>query len=470
MKITRSIYSKFLKCESSILLPETSREQVYSDTNYMKILFGEKLGVTTEYANFPFWKDTETLENIKSGKSFINGSLQFEDLSCSIDAFQREEGKNVLYLVKTSSKTIEQYRKLLSYTNYVVTKLELKIDEYQLVTLEKKKLEELDFRPLFAHKLIPKESLESEEEVSQQISRIVSILNKKIALADLRKCFGVKACSNTKLCYEHSDEETIFDLRNGGENPRLLFASGKKTLDSLDGEIEWNRQQKIQITVAKTKQIHIESENLNQFLNSIQYPIFAIDFEAVISVFPPLPEYVPHEPVPFCFTISQKKSVEEPFETSGFFVEDVKLDSLEKLFSSFMNQIGDRGTILCFDDMLEKKILKKLFELFPNSQTSYDSLAERIVDIATPFEKFWVYHDSQKGSTKLKDIDRTFGFQAYANQTILNGLEAQNTYLSHLRIRKNVDVLNEILSYCKKDSEILYSILDFLESLRGQYA
>jgi hypothetical protein len=107
--------------------------------------------------------------------------------------------------------------------------------------------------------------------------------------------------------------------------------------------------------------------------------------------------------------------------------------------------------------------------LFPEYALFADDVIGRLTDLIVPFRGFNYYHPSQKGSASLKKVLPAVTGQGYDELAIAKGDDAS---LAFLRItfedvskEEVAEVRQQLLSYCKLDTEGMVKIIGRLEQI-----
>jgi hypothetical protein len=66
--------------------------------------------------------------------------------------------------------------------------------------------------------------------------------------------------------------------------------------------------------------------------------------------------------------------------------------------------LGERGSVVVYNQTFEKGVLAELGESFPEYRTWVKQIHDRIVDLCIPFRNFSYYHPMQKGSASMKRV------------------------------------------------------------------
>jgi hypothetical protein len=141
-------------------------------------------------------------------------------------------------------------------------------------------------------------------------------------------------------------------------------------------------------------------------------------------------------------------------------------------FGELRKAIGNKGSILVYNQKFEEDILRGLAQAYPEHQDWVDLACSRMVDLLTPFRSFAYYHPAQNGSASIKAVMPALTGRGYDGLDIAVGDEASLAYLDmtygnmasaeKARTRKDLEV------YCGRDTEGMMWIVDTLKEMIGQ--
>lgn len=281
-------------------------------------------------------------------------------------------------------------------------------------------------------------------------------------------CRSPKDCRSKEKCWKGVELGDIFSLREGREISIQLFNSGIRYMKDIPPETDLNTAQKIQIASSLENRPFINKEKIRDFINKVIYPVSFLDFETVNPSLPIFRSTAPYQHVPFLFSLhildENKNIIHKTWISRDH--NDPRKEILEKLKEWIPES---SGSIVCFNDMIEKKCLKDSAAVYPEYQTWAQNAILRFQDISNIFRNFQYYHPLQNGSASLKSIYPALtGEPGYGELTIKDGGSANMEYLQFLLQEKEADpkLLRDLEVYCSMDTyamvRIFLKLQDFL--------
>ncbi len=338
------------------------------------------------------------------------------------------------------------------------------------------------------------------------IEDMVNRLEENIYNPDLSYCGVGKYCSYKKtnqckykdICYKNVPQYNAsfnyigFSDRTGFTSDKLnkydLINNGYYKLDDIP--IEWikdNPNMMIERDCYDNNKVYIDKEKIRSFLDSIEYPIYHLDFESLPC---PMPRFRGEKPYTqscfeFSLHIEKEPGVCDNDKDNFVFLADTLDDEREKMVLELVNRIDiKKGTMLAQNVTFERSRLKELAEVFPQYREHLLKIVENSTDLLygiKTYKELYLnlgydedrsklinfYHKNQSGSYSIKKTLPVLSDLTYSNLEVKNGTEALVTYSLY-------DTMNEfdlnkakkaLRVYCKQDTWAMVVILESLRKL-----
>ena len=193
------------------------------------------------------------------------------------------------------------------------------------------------------------------------------------------------------------------------------------------GKLE--QQQQIQKECVISGNVHVDKEEIQQFLEKLEYPLYYLDFETLGPAVPVYDGTRPYQGIPFQFSLHvQRMPGDEPVHYS--FLAEGRQDPRPELLASLSRMVGDSGSVIVYNRSFEESVLRELGNAFPDYAGWTESAISRLVDLIVPFRGFQYYHPSQKGSVSLKSVLSALTGSGYEDMPIANGGDASLAFLA----------------------------------------
>lgn len=478
-KIYFDIYRKDLK-------PEISEQQ--------ELLFstGHLIGELAQSA-FPNGKDAspenyydfsksiqDTKDWIASGvKTIYEAAFSSNGVLAALDILHHTENERWAIEVKSSSEVKKYHLTDASLQYWVMNKSGFKPDKFFLMHINTAYIKQGNINPneLFTLADITSEVIGNQVWVEENLENLKRILSSteepKVEIG--KHCGSPFECDYKHHCWKHIPEHSVFSLYNPRGLDWKLYEKGIFNIIDIPASVSLNHRQNLQVNGQKLAHSHIDKENIIEFLNNWEFPLYFFDFETIFPALPVLNETRPFQQVPFQYSLhilkqfgaeySHKEFLAEPKDFSGD-----SIDPRKKLIEQMKLDIGSKGSIVAYNATFEITRIKELAIAFPEDQAFLEDVISRFVDLLVPFKNGWHYHPEMRGSASIKSVLPAIAPQfSYKDLVISNGGDASNTFLSMINGTFNgdeVQVRESLKKYCERDTLGMVIIWEELMKLK----
>jgi len=207
---------------------------------------------------------------------------------------------------------------------------------------------------------------------------------------------------------------------------------------------------------------HISVKGIQAFLDTLQYPLYYLDFE---SITPAIPRYDNSRPYQqLCFQFSLHIEQEDGSIEHKEFLAEANGDPRPAFIEALKEALGDSGSIIVYSKTFENSRLREIARDYPEHEEWVDKTIARVVDLYDPFKDFHYYHPNQKGSASIKKVLPALTDLSYADLEINNGGLASKSFES-LYDAPSEEIRQQLLEYCKLDTLAEVEIVKKLREL-----
>jgi hypothetical protein len=406
-------------------------------------------------------------------KTLYEATFIFDNIFVKNDLLHKGKKGWRLYEVKIGTELKEVYLNDTALQYYVVKGSGLPIEKAFVVYINNEYVRNGDIEPnqLFVVEDVTKKVLEKLDWVKDEVNKLRLMLSgKEPEVVIGKQCNDPYACDFIGHCWEHIPDNSVFDLRGRGTSPFDLYQKGYLDLKEVPREL-LAEGQKFQLDAFLNQEEVFNCEEVQEFLKTLWYPLYFLDFETFMGPIPPFDGTRPYQQIPFQYSLHY---LEEEKGKLGHheFLADPSSDFRKELLQSLCDQIPSTACILAYHSSFEIGRLQDLADWFPNHKDKIEKIIENVRDLEIPFRRKEVYHWEMKGSYSLKNVlpcllpDLT-----YSNMEIQDGGMAMNAFrsLSEAHDLKEVIVFRQaLLDYCGLDSLAMVKIVEKLkERCRG---
>ena len=374
--------------------------------------------------------------------------------------------------IKSGTSVKEVYIDDVAFQKYCCEKAGLQIRSCKLGFINKQYVKngEIDPKELFILEDISAQIEEISEGIEDRISNLLEVVSNKACpeMTIGQHCLAPYECPLRVECWGFLPENSVFDLRGGKTNQFSLYEQGILSIKDIPDDIRLSRQQQIQKECVMTGNVHVEKEEIRQFLSRLKYPLYFLDFETIGPAIPLYDGTRPYQDIPFQYSLHVvKNDASEPMHHS--FLAEGREDPRPQILRELHRLLGSEGSIIAYNAGFEEGVLKELVEGFPEYTGWLEGILTRMVDLLYPFTNFHYYHASQKDTASLKKVLPAVTGKGYEEMAIGAGMDASIAYgritYSNATEEEIANVRADLLKYCQLDTEGMIWVVDKLREL-----
>jgi len=481
--LSKSLFIKGLQCYKSLYLdrynPELkdpiseSQQRVFDSGAEVGILAQNLFpgGVEITYEGFTHEEQIKrTKAELEKGTTTIyEATFNYDGVFVKADIINKNATGWELYEVKASTDLKDVYIDDVALQLYVLTGAGITVTKASLVHLNNQYVRQgaLELDQLFLAEDITDVACAKQSFVCEQIKIMREMLQGDTLAIDIGKyCSDPYPCDFTGYCWQHIPEDSVFDLRQRGARPFDLYNQGILLMKDIPLD-QVSGKQLMQVEAFLEQKEFIDHEAVKDFLASLWYPLYFLDFETVMPSIPPYDGMKPYQQMPFQYSLHYIEREGAELKHHEFLAApnvDPRYDLTEKLIS----EIPVTACVLAYNAGFEKGRLQELAAFLPQYKEKIGLIVENTRDLMVPFRKQHVYHWKMKGSASQKAVLPLLVPElSYKDMEVGHGGEAMNAYAVMCESRDQEEVAKirtALLEYCKLDT---LGMVRILERLRG---
>ncbi|MCJ7526486.1 MAG: DUF2779 domain-containing protein [Candidatus Aminicenantes bacterium] len=324
-------------------------------------------------------------------------------------------------------------------------------------------------------KLFTKEDIT--EQIQELLLQVEPNLEKMVKIIQGAECPDIKIgphCSNPyecplkEMCWAFLPESNVFALYRGKTLGFELLQQKIQRLADIPPGTKLNSSQSIQLKCAKTNKPHIDKKGIANFLSTLQYPYYFLDFETVGLAIPFYDGTRPYQNIPFQFSLHIVEKEGGKQEHHSFLAEG-KADPRPEILKELKSLLGNSGSIIAYNAGFETGCLDGCAESFPQYSEWVQQIKQRIIDLLIPFRSFYYYHAKQGGSASLKSVLPALTGKGYQGMEIADGGTASREYarvtFADAGKEERQKVRKQLEEYCGRDTEGMIWIVEELTKI-----
>lgn len=498
--LSKSKYTTFCQCPKALWLkvfkPETevidnARQAILERGNEVGDLamglFGDYVEVTTLFPDGSLDHAAminKTQQEMAKGTDVIcEASFSHQGNYCAVDLLKKTDGGWCIYEVKSISsnkpKKFEDYFPDIAYQKWVLTQCGVNVTGTYLVCLNSEYIlqETLDLSGLFKQNDVSKLIQNEYDKVPVRIQKAMAILNYKqepdIDLSE--NCKKPHDCGFWDYCIRNLPKPNVFDLYGIGfpfSNKLDCYRNGNTSFESLNG-MSLGKIRDMQIESAFSGKAFINKEGIRQFLDTLSYPLYFLDFETMALAVPKIIGTRPFQEIPFQYSLHIKESETASYQHKEFLAASDGSDPRRALAQQLCKDIPQNVCVLAYHKSTECNIIKKLAEAFPDLASHLLYIYENIKDLLDPFKAGYYYVPAMGNSFSIKSVlpalfpnDPSLNYHNL-DAHVQNGTEAMNIFpkIKDMQPDEAIATREALLRYCELDTLALVKVLERLEEV-----
>ncbi len=488
-RLSKSTFIRGLQCEKSLYLYKhhyrlkdptpPSLQAVFDQGTNIGLLAQELFPNGADASPENHFKMVEsvgkTLNFISQGETIIyEATFLYNNVLAALDILVKNEEGWKAYEVKSSTKVSETYIKDAAIQYYTITNSGIDLKDISIVHINNQytKDGELDIHQLFTIESVYDQVLEFLPRIPNEVRRLKNVIEShETPNVDIgNHCSDPYDCDFKGTCWKHIPDYSVFNISRLNKDKKFdLYTQGVITLDQIDlGQTDLNPNQVLQIQSEVNGTTHINIEEIRNFTNGLNYPLYYLDFETIGPAVPKYNGSRPYQQLVFQYSLHvQEISNSEIIHRE--YLADPSQDPRIGFIKQLIKDCGTNGDIIVYNIGFERGKLKDLIDVFLEYSNELRGIVNRLKDLMIPFQQKWYYTPEMRGSYSIKYVLPALVPElSYNDLDIKEGGTASNTFLSMVNETFEGDAQKtrrQLLEYCELDTYAMVKILDKLREV-----
>ena len=471
MYLSKSIYVRVWSCPKGAWINKYHPEAVPQDENKLarfrtgdevgdlaRGLFGPSVNVTA-YREDGKLDLTRMIGNTRAemekGTSVIcEASFSYEGLYCAVDLLRREGDGWAIYEVKSSSDGMQdKYIADVSYQKYVLGE------------------EGLDIHRLFKINDLSEQAAAEQATVPGVLETAERVLGseEEPCMELMEDC---KDCELFGWCGRGLPSPSVFNLYRLQKKKMIeYYRQGLVSYEDLEkaGVINNVTQLRQMDFWLRDRGTYVEKEPLREFLCSLSYPLYFLDFETMQPAVPFCVGTHPFAQIPFQYSLHYIEREGGELLHKEFLAES-GTDPRREIALALRRDIPADACVTAFNKAFECTRLKELAAAFPDLAEHLLAIEGHIADLLTPFQKGWYYKREIGGSFSIKSVlpaicpnDPELDYHEL--EGVHNGSEAMSVFpqIQYMEPAEQERARRNLLAYCRLDTLAMVKVWEELK-------
>lgn len=479
--LSKSLFIKGVQCHKALYLqkyhPELkdpvppSREALFQSGSVVGILahglFPDGVEIPFEAGNYDMQVRLTQDAIAQGAKTIYEASFNYDGIFVKADILRKGKNGWELYEVKSSTGFKDIYHPDISVQYYVLNGSGIAVTRACLVHINNQYVRrgEIDPFELFTVVDVTGPVKEGQAVIREEIKKQKEMLTGDVPSVDIGpRCSDPYDCDFMGHCWQHIPEMSVFSLRGNRTLTFDLYNRGVVNLDDVKLD-RIPRVQRQQIEAIREKKIYIQKDEIREFLNSLWYPLYFLDFETFADAVPRFDGIRPYQNVPYQYSLHYLENESAPLGHYEFLAQP-GIDPRRELTETLLSQIPDNACVLAYVASFEKGVLNDLARWHPEYADKIERIISHMIDLAYPFQKRLLYHWQFNGSYSIKSVLPALVPElGYDNMEVRDGEMAGLAYAT-MNTSDDPGEIEEIrkalLDYCGLDTFAMVKVLKAL--------
>ncbi len=492
MNLSKSLYTKGTQCQKALWLKKYNKEvlSLPDETALARFETGNEVGdlacklfpngVEIAYTKNFDEMINQTKKHIDDGIKYIyEATFSFNGILVMVDVLEiHEDGEVSIYEVKSSVGVKDIYVHDTSIQYYVLKQLGFSLRSANVVHINSAYVrgDTLELDELFTIADVTDKVVELQINIPTILKEFETVLEDVSNEPNIdigSHCKKPYECDAKDYCWKvqrQIPEYSIFNIFNLGSKKQIeLYSQGIVKLEDIPNDFAMTANQKQAVKTFNSKETFINKEKIKEFVDTLTYPIYHLDFETFQQAIPQWKGISPYQQIPFQYSLHIEHE-DGSCEHKEYLALD-SIDPREEIAKRLVTDIPSDVTVLAYNMSFEKGVIKKLAESFPELSTHLLSINENMKDLMMPFQKKYYVTPSMNGSYSIKYVLPALVpelAKAYKElDGVQNGGQAMNAFanMSKMEEGEKQKMRNSLIEYCKLDTLAMVKILEKLKNL-----
>lgn len=417
------------------------------------------------------------LEIAKATPVICEASFEHNGLYCAVDILRVQNGGYAIYEVKSSTHVKPVYIADIAYQKYVLENSGINVTGTYLVNINSNYVfnGKLDIQRLFS-------ITDVSQSVANEILKVPTIIASAEELLEreiepqfpLRiNCHEPYKCGFWKYCSRCLPKPSVFDLYRLASSKKFeYYNNGLVSYEDLlaCGNIKNKHQlRQIQFEVKKKIEPFVDKNGVRDFLSTLTYPIYFLDFESIQPVVPQFIGTKPYAQIPFQYSLHYIEYEGGELMHKEFLAES-GTDPRRTLALKLCEDIPKNVCVTAYNKSFECGRIKELAETFPDLAPHLMNICENIRDLLVPFQSGYYYNRAMGGSYSIKSVLPALfpddpNLDYHNLDGVHNGSEAMTIFplIAQMPPEEQNKARTNLLKYCELDT---YAMVKVWEKLK----
>ncbi|MCP6718985.1 MAG: DUF2779 domain-containing protein [Patescibacteria group bacterium] len=492
MQLSKSEYMMFLRHPAWLWLKKHDKSKLPEPDDNLQAIFDAGIefekyanqrfsdGVYISFNNYNEYlsmpeRTKKALDN--NAKTIFQARFEANNITCICDVVDRvEENTFDLYEIKSSTKIKPEHYPDLAFQTIVLESAGLKVRNIAVIHVNNQYVRDGEIDPISLSTVtdITNDVRNKIEETKNNIQLAFDVINlpelpdsspRHAKLGSLNEWMEIYKSLGNKV-----DMYSIYNLiAPGVKRIGELEDLGISLIKDIPDDFNLTSKQQVQAMATKKNECIINKDKIKDFLNTLIYPLYFLDYETAMNFAPLYNGSKPYQQIPFQYSLHIiEKTGEEPRHAE--YLHRDNSHPVPSLLNKLKQDIGAVGSVIVWYKSFETKRNEEMAQMFPEFSKFLEDVNNRTVDLMKPFGNGWFVDKDFLGRASIKYVlPVVVPNLSYKELDIQEGASAQRLWMDTIiREKGNSNkekLFSDLVKYCEMDTIAMVEIWKVLENL-----
>ena len=410
--------------------------------------------------------------------ALLQPTFMTSKISCRSDILTKNaDGSWSIYEVKSSTDVKEEHVIDVAFQRICLEESGIRVAQTFLVPVNNQYVRhgEINPRELFAIKDITHEVETVMPIVKKEIPRALSVLewDKTPSLTHVSSCVNPAECEFLICYFSELKDDHIYSIATSLSKEKLtaFLERGLLKPEQIPADIMAELPD-IKLPGVQTEPtLSVDKETIKSELESLQYPLYFLDYETFFPAVPIFDGYRPYQQMVFQYSVHVIRKPNAEPEHYEYLTEEM-IDPAHDIATSLKNHIGDTGSVIVWNARFEASRNAEIGEHLPEFADFMANINDRMYDLMMVVKKGYYVDSRFGGSASIKKVLPVMCPElSYNDLAIHEGGTASaswTTLTDPMTSPEAKELLKkDMLAYCGLDTYAMIAIYrEFLESIK----
>ena len=399
---------------------------------------------------------------------FVGATIPTGRYCAQVDVLKKDTaGRWSFVIVKAASGIKDRYLTEAAFQLYVLGLAGFEVFDCRIVCVNKQYVKGAGASP-FIEQGVFKQAKQRQEAVVELLQKMAEPTCPEACLQ--RSCLKPTICPYYDKCWATLSEYNILTIPHLSPAEReSLTRRGLVEVDDLAddeelvGSLKTQSRQYVQLVKNKTRFIDVEAIALS--METLEYPLYFLDFEADNPALPKIPGQKAFMKIPFQFSCH---CLAEDGTLSHYdYLHKNEDDPRPPLITKLLADMSDQGSVIVWHVDFERSRLHELAAFMPQYAEKLLAIAARLWDMEPIFQRHYLDYRF-KGSCSVKAVIKALLPElSYDDLLIKDGeqvVAAWNLMLAEKDMGRRNNSFDSIRVYCERDTLAMVELYRHLQN------